>query len=37
MTGYGFGPGGYGSALLGRFRSQYHAERVKSAGRIRDT
>ena len=37
MMGYGFGPGGYGSALLDRFRNQYHTGRVKKTGRTRDT
>ena len=37
MMGYGFGPGGYGNALLDRFRNQYHTGRVKTTGRTRDT
>ena len=34
--GYGFGPGGYGSAFLDRFRNQYHAGTAKKRGKTRD-
>ena len=36
MSGYPFGPGGYGGARPTRFRNQYHTGRVTNTGRTRD-
>jgi hypothetical protein len=36
MSGYPFGPGGYGMGTLNLFRNQYHAGRAKTTGSTRD-